>query len=133
MSRVLICGSRRWPGPEAITAARDLLWKLVGELPEGTVVIEGGAEGIDRWAGEMATRSGLFVARVELGPQHYRHHGKGAPFLRNHAMLDLLAAPSLLAGSEDRVIAVQHAGSTGTQHTIEEARRRGIPVEVHAL
>lgn len=41
---------------------------------------------------------------------------------RNLAMLD---------EKPDLVIAFQINGSAGTQHTIDQARKRGIPVEVH--
>jgi hypothetical protein len=36
----------------------------------------------------------------------------------------------MLDDEPDRVLAFQRNGSRGTQHTIDEARRRGIPVEV---
>lgn len=47
--------------------------------------------------------------------------GQRAGYLRNLAMLQL---------EPDLVIAFTN-GSPGTQHTIDEARRRGIPVEIH--
>lgn len=121
--RVLICGSRKWPTPEVAEEARVWLTGRVYALPPGTVVIEGAAEGVDRWAGEIATRCGLFVARVEVGPQHYKRFGKQAPIRRDWAMLSLLQ-------SGDMVVAAQFAGSSGTQWTIDEARRRGIAVEL---
>jgi hypothetical protein len=42
---------------------------------------------------------------------------------RNRAMLDLLQPGDML-------VAAQFAGSSGTQWTINEARRRGITVEL---
>jgi hypothetical protein len=37
----------------------------------------------------------------------------------------------MLDTKPDLVLAFQRDGSRGTQHTIDEARKRGIPVEVH--
>jgi hypothetical protein len=45
--KVLICGSRDWPDPEAVA-------RRVGELPDGTIVIAGEARGVDTWAREAA-------------------------------------------------------------------------------
>ena len=49
---VAIIGSRGFPDREIISA-------FVRALPEGTVVVSGGARGVDRWAEEAATDSGL--------------------------------------------------------------------------
>lgn len=119
--RVLVSGSRDWPSTDLEVTARGWLLNRINELPDDTVVIHGGATGVDRIAGELATRRGLFVASVSVGPQHYKRHGRKAPILRNRAMLDLLQAG-------DVVIAAQYAGSRGTQYTVDEARRRGFEV-----
>lgn len=120
--RVLICGSRKWPA-EAWQEAVVWLTERIDALWEGTIVIHGGAHGVDQAAAGLAVRRGLFDARVPVGPQHYKRHGKKAPILRDRAMLDLLRPGDL-------VIAAQYAGSRGTQYTVDEARRRGIEVEV---
>lgn len=121
--RALICGSREWPSLGVEVEARDWLANRIYALPPGTVVIQDEANGAARWAGELATRCGLFVARMEVGPQHWKRHGHKAGMLRNAAMLDLLQPGDL-------VIAAQYAGSRDTQYTVDEARRRGIEVEV---
>jgi hypothetical protein len=36
----------------------------------------------------------------------------------------------MLDQQPDRVLAFQRNGSTGTQHVIDETRKRGIPLEV---
>ncbi len=112
---VLICGSRDWTDTDAIFAR-------INELPEDTLVIEGGARGVDTRARIEARAYGLFVAEVACTDEHWNSLGRSAGHKRNHAMLDL--APDL-------VIAFQRDGSKGTQGTLDEARRRGIPVEVH--
>lgn len=112
---ILACGSRDWTDTPAI---RD----RIAELPDGTIVIEGGAVGADSNVRHFAVARGLFVAEVRCEPRHWSMYNLAAGFFRNCAMLDL---------RPDLVIAFQRKGSRGTQSTIDEARRRGIPVEVH--
>lgn len=109
--RVLVCGSRDWQDAEAIRA------RLV-ELPRGSEVIHGAARGADSIAATIARGLGLTERAF---PADWRGKGRRAGILRNLAMLD---------EEPDRVLAFQRAGSRGTQHTIDEARRRGVPVEV---
>ena len=109
--RVLICGSRNWPEP--LTIKRRVL-----ALAENTIIIAGKASGADRIAARFARARGMEV--IEL-PAQWQRHGKRAGYLRNVEMLEM--GPKL-------VIAFQHNGSRGTQHTINEARKRKIPVEV---
>jgi hypothetical protein len=114
MMRVLVCGSREWTDVTAVE-------RRVAQLSESTLVIAGGAHGVDRMVVHFAVRRGLFVAEVRCADQHWRLRGRGAGHKRNRVMLDLCP---------DAVIAFQRAGSPGTQDTIDEARRRGLPVEV---
>lgn len=112
---VLICGSRRFSDPFTVSLAID---KRVQELPDECIVIVGGAKGVDQIAEKAALRHGHSVSRHEADWETY---GKRAGIIRNLQMLD--AKPSL-------VIAFWDGASRGTKHTITEARRRGIPVEV---
>lgn len=114
--KVLVCGSRSWFDWEAVRARVD-------ELPPGTLVIEGEAHGADTMARLAAKDRGLFVAKVPCEPQHWRKYGDSAGHKRNTAMLTL---------GPDLVIAFQRDGSSGTQGTIDKARKLGIPVEVHS-
>lgn len=109
--KVLVCGSRNWTN-------RDAINQRIAELPSGSIVIQGGAPGADIMARHAAALADLHWAEV---PAMWRN-GRGAGFARNRAMLDL---------GPDLVIAFQRDNSRGTQHTIDEARRRGIVVEVH--
>jgi hypothetical protein len=124
--RVLVCGSRAKWWPDA-AVGRALVAEEVDALEDGTVAVVGDADGVDRWAGELLVRRGLFVARVEVGEQHYRRFGVGAPVLRDFAMLDLLQAPG------DVVVAVQCGGSPGTQRVLEEAARRGLALRLRRV
>lgn len=108
---VLVCGSRNW---EDIHAIRMRLVKL----PPKTEVIHGAAPGADSIAGFLAEDFGFTVLRF---PADWDRHGKSAGFRRNVQMLE---------EEPDLVLAFQIDGSRGTQHTIDEARKRGIPVEV---
>jgi SLOG family YspA-like protein len=111
--RVLVCGSRRWHD-------RDRIASRLADLPpsDDTMVVHGAAQGADRIAEQEAQKLGLFV---EAHPADWEQHGKRAGILRNIEMLD---------SGIDHVIAFHDGRSTGTQHTIDEARRRGISVEV---
>lgn len=115
---VLVCGSRDWGDREAIR--RHLVM-----LPPDTTVMHGAASrrvrGVERsadaLAGDVALSLGL---TVEEWPADWSR-GRSAGFARNVAMVE---------SGPDRALAFQRNGSRGTQHTIDEAKRRGIPVEV---
>lgn len=109
--KVLICGSRDWNDGTAI-------YMRVSKLPGDAEIITGGARGADTIA-ERAARDTRRPCTVFHA--NWDDHGRKAGILRNLRMLDY---------GPDLVIAFQRAGSRGTQHTINEARKRGIPVEV---
>jgi hypothetical protein len=99
----------------------------VGRLPAGSVIVHGKASRIVRGRQVSADMIADTVAMamdfaVERFPADWKAEPRRAGILRNLAMLDT---------RPDLVIAFQRNGSTGTQHTIDEARRRGIPVEVY--
>jgi hypothetical protein len=108
--RVLVCGSRDW---EDIHAIRMRLLRL----PPTSEIIHGGAPGADRVAAWLAEDFGFAVREYKAD---WSRGKRGGPE-RNIRMLD--QRPQL-------VLAFQRNGSRGTQHTIDEARRRGIPVEI---
>ena len=84
------------------------------------MIIEGGARGVDSWAGSFAEEHGYPHIKVTANWGFY-HRAAGA--IRNSWMLDL---------QPDLVIAfhpdLEH--SKGTKDTVTKARARGIPVEV---
>ena len=110
--KVLVCGSRDWTDAAPVA---ERLAELAGNDCE---IIHGAARGVDQLAAGLAPFYGFTVRAF---PADWELYGKRAGILRNLAMLD--AEPDL-------VLAFQRNGSRGTQHTIDEARRRGIPVEV---
>ena len=110
--KVLVCGSRDWGDYEAIKrrlSQQDVLIALV---------IHGGAKGADRCAESVCIDNSVHTF---ICHPRWDAFGRAAGPLRNEAMLQL---------EPDLVIAFT-TGSPGTQHTINEARKRGIPVEVH--
>ena len=109
--KVLVTGSRKWTDYETI-------YKRLTMLPRDSIVIEGGASGSDTLARTAAFQLGL--ARVRIKPK-WEIYGRSAGALRNRAMLDL---------KPDLVLAFRVAMSSGTTDCIDEARMRGIPVEV---
>ena len=108
---VLVCGSRNWSDIHAIRM------RLV-KLPPSSVIIHGKAPGADTIAGWLAEDFGFTVREF---PADWEQYGKRAGILRNLAMLD---------ESPDLVLAFWDGESSGTRHTVTEARKRGIPVEV---
>lgn len=112
MTLVLVCGSRGWTDAAAIE-------RRLRELPAGTTIIHGRARtGADALADRIARRLRF---RVETYPADWKRFGLGAGPIRNRVMLGL--DPSVVLAFWDGI-------STGTADCIDEARRRGIPVEV---
>jgi YspA, cpYpsA-related SLOG family len=108
---VLVTGSRDWE-------RRDIIRERLVRLPEGVEILHGGARGADTMAAEIARSLGI-PERAVL--PDWDNEGSRAGVLRNVAMLE--EEPDLVLAFWDRL-------SSGTAHTIREARRRGIPVEV---
>lgn len=108
--KVLVCGSRGWIDYTAV-------YSRIGELPPGSIVIHGGARGADLLADQAARAHGFHTAAMYA---LWRAYGKSAGHHRNRAMLDL----------EPELVIAFSLGTPGTNGTIGEARRRGIPVEV---
>lgn len=110
MGKVAIIGSRNWTDIEAVR-------KVVQELELGTVVISGGARGVDRIAEKEANVMG-FVVVIAKPP--WVVHGKKAGPMRNAVIVDIA----------DRGIAFWDGVSPGTKGTIEMFEESGKTVEV---
>lgn len=108
--RVAIVGSRGYSDLHEV-------WDFVRSLPPGTVVVSGGAKGVDAEAEEAAGECGLEV--LSLRPD-YAALGKRAPLERNVS----------IAKACDRMVAFHDGNSRGTAHAIECAKAEGKPVEV---
>ena len=109
--RVLVTGSRDWN-------QTVILKRRLAALPRGSEIIHGGARGADQSAAVAARALGIPDTAY---PADWRGKGKAAGIIRNLEMLDT---------GPDLVLAFWDGKSTGTKHTIDEAVRRGIPVEI---
>ena len=112
MRRVIICGSRHWTDSAPIA-------RLIAALPPGTVVITGGARGVDTLAHQLAQQRGL---PTEVYSAEWATEGRRAGPLRNARML---------ATGVDAVYAFRLPGaSPGTDHMTRIARAAKVPVRV---
>jgi len=82
-----------------------------------TVVVSGGAKGVDTWAVESAQKYGL---KVEVYPADWEKHGKGAGFIRNTQIVE----------GSDSVLAFWDLISRGTMDTVRKAQTQGKKVRV---
>lgn len=108
--RVAIVGSRDFPELGRVLA-------YVRTLDRGTIVVSGGARGVDMTAEFEAKRCGLNVC---IYYPRWDLHGKGAGFARNR----------LIVHNCDRLVAFHDGKSRGTLHTIGVAIELGIPHRV---
>lgn len=108
-----MCGSRDWIDRDTI---REVLSFYEDESP---TIIQGEAQGADTLAAVISQGLGY---RVFGYPADWVKYGKRAGLKRNLEMLDQ---------KPDLVLAFQKNHSRGTQHTIDNARKRGIPVKVY--
>lgn len=95
-----------------------LLDTFVAGLPDGVVIVSGGAAGIDSRAAKKARDRLLEV--VEFFPD-YARHGSRAPLVRN----------TLIADGCDELHAFPAVWSRGTWDTYWKAQDRGVPTTKH--
>lgn len=108
--RVAIVGSRKYPDLDAVR-------RYVETLPKDTIIVSGGAEGVDQSAELAAKACGLNVC---IYYPRWDLHGKGAGFARN----------VLIVLNCDRLVAFWDGTSRGTKHTIDRALAEGLDVKV---
>jgi hypothetical protein len=108
--KVAVIGSRTYP-------KLHLVRKLIETLPEGCILISGGARGVDTVAEEAARARGL---TVQVFPAEWRKYGRGAGIKRNQDIIT----------RADVVLAFWNGISPGTEHSIQLAKSLGKPVQV---
>lgn len=114
--RIMVTGSRTF-------SDRDLIEHVLSEtIRHGDVIVHGGARGADLMAHEWAVYNSVKTDVYPVVSSDWQRFGKQAGILRNETMLD--SGPKL-------VLAFWDGKSKGTAHAINEAKRRGIPVEIH--
>lgn len=109
--RIAVVGSRRYPDLEAVK-------RFVYSLPADTVIVTGGASGVD---GEAEVAGAMMGFGLAVFYPDYDRFGRRAPLIRNKQ----------IAESCDRMVAFWDGKSTGTAHVTAEARKLGKPVEIH--
>lgn len=109
--KLAIVGSRNFSDWLAIM-------NYVHELPLDTVIVSGGARGVDTVAEQTAQARGM---TTEIYRADWDKYGKSAGYRRN---ADIVAAA-------DEVVAFWDGYSKGTAHTIELARKAGKKVTVY--
>ena len=108
--RVAIIGSRGWKDKEVV-------YDAVRKLRAGTVVVSGGAPGVDTMAEEEALAIGLIVVVVRAP---WDVHKRAAGPMRNRVIEDIA----------DRGIAFWDGQSPGTNGTIELFRKAKKVIDV---
>lgn len=123
MIRLAIVGSRTFTDYARFrTEVARYCWDAFAEKDEPREIVSGGASGTDAMAERYAAERGWPLA---VFPADWKTWGKAAGILRNRDIVR----------HADRVIAFWDGQSRGTAHTIETARREGVPccvVEVSA-
>jgi hypothetical protein len=99
--KVAIIGSRNYPNLDAVS-------RYVAGLPDGTIVVSGGALGVDHRAECEARYRGL---ETIIHRPAYRTFGRRAPLERN----------KLIVRDADRVVAFWDLKSGGTRHALKLA------------
>jgi hypothetical protein len=112
--KVLVCGSRKWGDWKTLES-------MLSTLPDGTHIIEGGAQGADTMARQFAIGRKWPYTEVKAD---WKKYGPSAGPIRNRVMLDMLDKTA------DKVMAFfASTDSPGTKDTVREATDRGIHVE----
>jgi len=107
--RLLVSGSR-------IFTDRNKLWEKLSEL-KPTIIIHGGARGVDTMADTYAKEHGIPCIKMEANWDYYQ---KAAGPIRNQWMLDLT--------NPDLVVAFPKGEARGTRHMMKIARAKGVEV-----
>ena len=115
--KVAIVGSRGYP-------RLDLVTKYVQGLPRDTVIVSGGAPGVDECAAAAASLFGLQV--IEFIPE-WDKYKPADPRKKNPAGM---IRNTEIIKEADRVVAFHSAASKGTANSIMKARKAGKPVIV---
>ena len=113
--RVLICGSRDW-------TRKNIIERELNKLePSKTLIIHGGARGVDRLAGKLAKERGI---EVIVFPAEWDKYGKAAGMIRNQQMLKEGKPDLVLAFSEN----IEY--SKGTKNMRDISEDAGVEVRV---
>jgi len=108
--KVAVVGSREYPDQEEVRV-------FVHNLPAGTIIVSGGARGVDSWAAGAAADAGL---DVDVKLPNYELLGHFAPMARNGEIVAV----------SDQMEAFWDGESRGTLDAIHKMLAAGKPVNV---
>lgn len=107
-----VVGSREFP-----LGQKHLIVDFINSLPEDTLVVSGGAKGVDTWAVESAVANNL---KWLIFWPDWDKYGKRAGFIRNQKIVD----------ASDEIVAFWDGVSRGTMNTVRRAREAGKKVTI---
>lgn len=116
--KIAIVGSRTFGDMLTDRRIRRQVFDYVATLPKDTVIVSGGASGVDTWAESAAKEHGLAV--IVYKPD-WKAFGKSAGFIRNRKIIT----------EADAVVAFWNMESKGTAHSIGLARAQGKRVLIN--
>lgn len=111
--KVAVVGSREY---RDLAEVRQFVW----EQERNTVIVSGGASGVDTEAVSEARRLGM---EYEVHLPDRAVHGRSAGIIRNRAIVN----------AADEVVAFWDGKSRGTKSTIDFAKAAGKPVRVFSV
>lgn len=88
--------------------------------PEATLIISGGANGIDTLAEKYADENG--IEKLIIRP-NYELYGKSAPLVRDKLIVDYA----------ETVVAIWDGSSSGTGFTISYAKQQNVHCEIYII
>lgn len=110
--RTIIAGSR------SITSYKDIEDAIYFSNIKPTVIISGGAKGVDSLGEDFAFKNDL---KLEVYPAQWDKYGRSAGYKRN----------ALMATKADALVAVWDGTSRGTKHMIDIANAMKLQVYVY--
>lgn len=111
VKRIAVIGSRGF-------ASLDRVRDFVRSLPPGTMVVSGGARGVDSAAETAAREAGV---ATEIHHADWDTHGRKAGPMRN----------ALIIANADAVVAFWDGESRGTLNALVQAHEAGLPITIH--
>ena len=114
--KILVCGGRDYDNYEKVKEILDdAVVKLYHPIKNKITIIHGGARGADSLADRYSEEHDI---DKEVYEADWENEGRSAGPKRNQRMLD--------EGKPDCVVAFP--GGRGTQHMVNIARKKGVPV-----
>lgn len=109
--KIAVVGSREFKPLSMVT-------EFIQTLEQGTVIVTGGARGVDTAAEIAATAAGLTV--IVFRPD-WKRHGRRAGLMRNTSIVEAC----------NRLVAFWDGKSRGTMDSMKKARSQKKPVKVY--